>query len=87
MPTTDLGYIKFRKDVPYAKRVPTFISNAASGADEIARWVLDWNDIAYHDKRHAPHLCNKTINKYAGVDGCRNSPVLINTGYTDIWYR
>lgn len=79
MTTTDLGYIKFRKDVPYAKRVPTFISNAANGADEIARWVLDWNDVAYHDQPHAPHLCNKTINKYTGVDGCRNSPVLINT--------
>lgn len=76
---TDLGYLKFRKDVTYIKRVPTFISNAAGGNDEIARWVLDWNDIAYHDQPHAPLLCDNVINKMTGTSGTRNSPVLINT--------
>ena len=59
----DLNPIDFRKDFSYAKTVPTFVSLNTGGSDEIARWVLDRNDILYKDEPHAPHLCIKAINK------------------------
>jgi cytochrome P450/glutathione S-transferase len=76
---TDLGQIKFRKDFSYDKVVPTFVSNCISGTDEIARWVLDRNDILYNDEPHAPHLCTDTVNKLTGANGTKNTPVLIKT--------
>jgi len=80
-PTTDLGQIKFRRDFSYDKVVPTFISNNISGLDEIARWVLDRNDILYKDEPHAPHLHIDAINKItgSGTKGYTNSPVLLKT--------
>jgi cytochrome P450/glutathione S-transferase len=76
---TDLGQIKFRKDFSYDKILPTFVSNNISGNDEIARWVLDRNDILYKDEPHAPHLHIKPVNKITGAKGNRNNPVLVKT--------
>src|SRR5678809_728504 len=76
---TDLGQIKFKKDFTYDKIVPTFVSNNVSGMDEIARWVLDRNDIMYKDEAHAPHLHINTVNRLTGAKGNKNSPVLIKT--------
>ena len=62
----DLTQIRFRKDFSYAKKTPTFVSNAIGGADEIARWVLDWNDVLYKDEPHAPPLYIPVINRLIG---------------------
>ena len=56
----ELNPIKFKKDFSYDKIAPTFVSNNVGGSDEIARWVLDLNDILYKDEPHAPRLCNNS---------------------------
>ncbi|MEO8766310.1 MAG: cytochrome P450 [Ginsengibacter sp.] len=71
--------IKFKKNFSYSKMVPTFVSNNVGGADEIARWVLDLNDILYKDEPHPPHLSTKLINRLTGEPGLNNNPVLIKT--------
>ena len=64
----------------YSKKVPTLISNTVSNADELSRWILDWNDIQYIDQRYAPGLHIGPANKAAGVDdGIANNPVLVTT--------
>ncbi len=72
--------IKFKKEFTYNKQVPTFISNNVGGSDEIARWVLDLNDILYKDEPHAPILSTSIIKKITGENGPNNNPVLIKTG-------
>lgn len=74
-----LGPVKFKKSFSYAKRVPTFVNNNVGGSDEIARWVLDWNDVLYKDEPHAPYLSNQVFNALTGEKRAANSPVLINT--------
>ena len=66
--------IKFRKDFTYCKQAPTFVSNNVGGYDEIARWVLDFNDILYKDEPHAPILSAAIINKLTGEQGINNNP-------------
>ena len=75
----DLNPIVFRKDFSYAKTYPTFVSLNTGGPDEIARWVLDRNDILYKDQPHAPHLYTKAVNKLTGEKVPGNNPVLIMT--------
>src|SRR5258708_6580419 len=76
----DLRFIQFRKDFSYAKKTPTFVSNAIGGADEIARWVLDWNDVLYKDEPHAPLLCIPVINKLIGDGGAVNDANRVGAG-------
>jgi cytochrome P450/glutathione S-transferase len=71
--------IKFRKDFSYCKQVPTFVTNNVGGSDEIARWVLDLNDILYKDEPHAPILSAAIMSKLTGEPGINNNPVLIKT--------
>jgi len=71
--------IKFRKDFSYCKQTPTFVTNNVGGSDEIARWVLDLNDILYKDEPHAPILSAAIMTKLTGVPGMNNNPVLIKT--------
>ena len=75
----DLTGISFRKDFSYAKKTPTFVSNSIGGTDEIARWILDWNDVLYNDERHAPPLSIPVIGRLTGEKGHRSGPVLIKT--------
>src|SRR5450432_691234 len=75
----ELKPIKFRKDFSYDKQAPTFVSNNVGGSDEIARWVLDFNDILYKDEPHAPILSTAIVNKLTGEPGLNNNPVLIKT--------
>lgn len=75
----DLTGISFRKDFSYAKKTPTFVSNSIGGLDEIARWVLDWNDVLYNDERHAPPLSIPVIGRLSGEKGHRCGPVFIKT--------
>jgi cytochrome P450/glutathione S-transferase len=75
----ELKPIKFRKDFSYHKPAPTFISTNVGGSDEIARWVLDLNDVLYKDEPHAPPLATTVINKLTGEPGFNNNPVLIKT--------
>ena len=71
--------IKFRKDFSYCKQAPTFVTNNVGGSDEIARWVLDLNDILYKDEPHAPILSSAIMAKLTGEPGINNNPVLIKT--------
>ena len=76
---SELKPVKFKKDFSYNKTTPTFISNNVGGSDEIARWVLDMNDILYKDEPHAPRLATIVVNKLTGEPGLNNNPVLIKT--------
>ena len=71
--------LKFRKAFPHHRKVPTFVSNNVGGKDEIARWVLDLNDILYKDEPHAPILSSAIIKRITGDSGNDNNPVLIKT--------
>lgn len=75
----DPDTIKFRKDFSYDKVVPTFISNHIDGSDEIARWVLDLNDIIYRNEPHAPLLATERISELTGTKRNGNGPVLIGS--------
>jgi len=75
----ELNSIKFKKDFSYNKIAPTFVSNNVGGSDEIARWVLDMNDILYKDEPHAPRFATTVVNKMTGEPGLNNNPVLIKT--------
>src|SRR5450432_2582076 len=75
----ELKPIKFKKDFSYDKQAPTFVSNNVGGSDEIARWVLDLNDILYKEEPHAPILSTAIVNKLTGQQGLNNNPVLIKT--------
>ena len=77
--SNDLNPIVFRKDFSYAKTYPTFVSLNTGGPDEIARWILDRNDILYKDEPHAPHLCIKAVKKLTGKNISGNNPVLVTT--------
>lgn len=70
--------IRFRKDFSYVRTVPTFVCNSVSGTSEIARWVLDMNQILHIEERHAPRLYIKKVNQLTGNDGLGNDPVLIH---------
>ena len=71
--------IKFRKKFSYSQKTPTFISNSVSCIDEIARWVLDYHGIVYHDERHAPGLYIRPVNKWAKQKGLWNNPVYVSS--------
>ena len=76
----DLTFIKFKKDFSYAKKTPTLISNNIGGADEIARWVLDWNDVLYREETHAPPLHIPVVNRLVGErNGGGSGPVFLKT--------
>ena len=73
----DPDQIYFRKKFQYAKTFPTLITNSVGGTDEIARWVLDHNDIRYKDEPHAPGLHKKIVQKLTDDKGFKNNPVLV----------
>src|SRR5437870_10181266 len=75
----ELTPIKFKRTFSYSKQVPTFVSKNVGGSDEIARWILDLNDILYKDEPHAPYLVTTVVNKLTGEPGLNNNPVLIKT--------
>ncbi len=68
--------IRFKKDFSYAKAVPTFVSNNVGTLDEIARWVLDRNNILYRDEMHAPWKIRSIANNITGEPVKKNYPVL-----------
>ncbi|MBL4705284.1 MAG: cytochrome P450, partial [Flavobacteriales bacterium] len=71
--------IRFRKDFSYVRTVPTFVCNSVSGTSEIARWVLNRNQILHVEKPHAPGIYEKIVNRLTGNNGLENNPVLLNT--------
>jgi cytochrome P450/glutathione S-transferase len=75
----ELDPIHFRKGHPYAKQVPTFVSEGRGGLDEIARWILDANGIAYVDQIHMPLMGAHAVGRLIGESGLGNSPVLVMT--------
>jgi cytochrome P450 len=71
-----LDAIGFKKNFSYARAVPTFVSNNAGMLDEIARWVLDRNNILYKDETHAPWKIQSIANQITGEAFRQNHPVL-----------
>ncbi len=82
-PDADVRYllnpIRFNKDFKYAQKVPTLACNSVSGFSEIARWVLDKNQILYIEDAHAPRIYIKKVNKLTGTNGVGNAPAHITT--------
>jgi cytochrome P450/glutathione S-transferase len=75
----ELDHIRARTGYTYAQPAPTFVSTGVGGRDEIARWVLDHNGIAYKDRPHTPCLGTGVINELTGRPGVGNGPVLVLT--------
>jgi cytochrome P450/glutathione S-transferase len=74
-----LNPIRFNKDFKYSRTVPTLACNSVSGFSEIARWVLDKNEILYIEDIHAPRIYLKKVNKLTGTNGVGNAPAHITT--------
>ena len=70
--------VLFRKDFTYEKVVPTLVNTNVGGHDEIARWVLDLNDVLYIDEPHAPGFHLSAVRKWTN-DTVQPGPVLIKT--------
>ena len=77
--TNEPDEIRSRRGVTYARLAPTFVSLGVGGADEIARWVLDRNGIAYYDEVRSPYIATEVINELTGQVGIGNGPVLVKT--------
>ena len=75
----ELDPIRFRKGHPYVKQVPTFVSDAAGGKDEIARWILDANGIAYEDRPHMPLCGTRAVERLIGEFALGKGPALVMT--------
>lgn len=73
----DPDQIYFTRSFRYAKTFPTFVSVSVSGSDEIARWVLDFNDVPYKDEPHAPGLHKAVMQKLTNSKAFNNNPVLL----------
>jgi cytochrome P450/glutathione S-transferase len=71
--------IKCKKDFTYDKVIPTFVSNNLGGADELVRWILDFNDTPYKNEPHAPYISASTINKLIGNNNGVTGPALVAT--------
>ena len=64
----------------YSQRTPILVSNTVSNADEVTRWILDLEGIAYRNEVHAPGLHISPSNKAAGIKtGIANNPVYKST--------
>ena len=70
---------KNQKNFSYAKLVPTLVADNADALSEIARWVLEMNDLLYIKKLYAPGFSTQKVNKVTGASGYRDNPALINT--------
>ncbi len=62
----------------YTNDIPSFISIGVSNVDESARWVLDYNQVAYIDSRHPPGVHILTVNYWVGKPGLFNNPVYLS---------
>lgn len=71
--------IKFHKSFTYSRRVPTLVCSNVSGHGEIARWVLDLNQILYVEKVHPPIISEQKIKALIGNSNEEGSPVFIQT--------
>ena len=71
--------VRYRTDFAYARMTPTLVTNVLGGHDEIARWILDLNDVLYVDQRHTPPMNLSVVKSLTGEEEVGNSPVLIRT--------
>ena len=70
--------IRFNPDFKYVRRVPTLVASTVQGTSEIARWVLDLNQILHIEEGYGPTHSVKKVNKLSGSDGEHNNPVLMH---------
>lgn len=71
--------IKYNKSNNYQRTVPTLVSDAISGESEIARWVLDINQIQHEKIVANPGFFTKLAYKYTQDNQSKNSPVYQQT--------
>jgi cytochrome P450/glutathione S-transferase len=71
--------IKYYKPFNYSKRVPTLMSINTSGYSEIARWVLDLNEIQYIDKNYPPIIGERKTGDIIKASDVNDAPVFIQT--------
>lgn len=71
--------IKFYKSFSYSKRVPTLVSINTSGHAEIAKWVLDINQIQYIEKNYPPVIGERKAARIINSQEVNNMPVYLQT--------
>jgi len=71
--------INFKKLNNYQRTVPTLISSAINGNSEIARWVLDINQIKHDKVICNPGFFTNFSYKYTRDNQAKNSPVYLQT--------
>lgn len=74
-----MNSIKYYKPFNYSKRVPTLININTSGYSEIAKWVLDLNEIQYIDKNYPPIIGERKTNSIIKTSDVNDAPVFIQT--------
>jgi cytochrome P450/glutathione S-transferase len=66
----------FKTDFCYGKPVPTFVNCNAGARSEIARWVLDRNNILYVDEAHSPWKIKSIADKSTEIKSKVNYPIV-----------
>ena len=79
---TKPGPIKYFNTVRYERRVPTLLSTNTSGFSEIAKWVLDLNQILNRSCSYPPIISDRKRRKIIGSHGDHDTPVYIQTDRT-----
>lgn len=69
----------FNTKFSYSRRVPTLICNSMSGLSEIARWILNQQQILHIEEAHMPYYYTTVAKQYMGTEEYPNSPILIHT--------
>jgi len=65
----------------YFSATPRFVTLGVSNFDEIARWVLDRNGVAYVDSRHVPGFHVFAMLRWVRKPGVFNNPVLVTRDF------
>ncbi|WP_107040367.1 cytochrome P450 [Brumimicrobium mesophilum] len=71
--------IKFNKSNDYEQTIPTLISCSISGESEIARWVMDINQIKHNNVVSNPGFFNQLAYKYTNDKQAKNEPIYQQT--------
>ncbi len=74
-----LNPIKFHRSFTYSRRVPTLVCTNTSGLSEVARWVLDLNQILHIEEVHPPIISEQKIKVIIGTGKSVDNPVFIQT--------
>jgi len=74
-----MNSIKYYKSFNYYKRVPTLICVNTSGYTEIAKWVLDLNEIQYLEKNYPPVIGEQKVGRIIDSQETNDTPLYLQT--------